>query len=196
MKEYNDCVVSQDLEITKEQRMNLKNQKPITIWFTGLSGSGKSTLANLLDAELVKNGKHTMLLDGDNLRQGLCSDLGFSLSDRAENIRRVSHVAKLMNDAGLIVIVCTISPIDEDRKNARKIISDFVEIYVSTPFEECKRRDVKGLYQKAENNEITNFTGIQSLYEIPQNPDVEIDTMGKTKEESFAELLEKLSKWI
>lgn len=196
MKEEKKHIVPQNLKITKEQRANLKNQKPITIWFTGLSGAGKSTLANLLDAELVRNGKHTMLLDGDNIRQGLCGDLGFSPPDRTENIRRVSQVAKLMNDAGLIVIVCAISPIDKDREDARKVIGDFVEIYVSTPFEECKKRDVKGLYQKAENNEITNFTGIQSLYETPQNPDVEINTMGKRKEESFAELLEKLSKWI
>jgi len=170
-------VVYQKTDITREIRQNQKDQKSMVLWFTGLSGSGKSTLANEIEKRLFALGKHTMLLDGDNVRHGLNNNLGFKEADRIENIRRIAEVAKLMNDAGLIVLASFISPYESDRRNAREIIGDkFVEIYVSTPLEECERRDVKGLYKKARNNEIPNFTGISSPYEAPQNPDLQINT--------------------
>ncbi len=170
-------IIPQDLDITRDIRAGLKNQKPVTIWFTGLSGSGKSTLANALEKRLVSLGKHTMLLDGDNIRLGLNKDLGFKEADRVENIRRIAECAKLMNDAGLIVLTSFISPFAKDREHARKIIGDdFVEVYVSTPLKECEKRDVKGLYKKARNGEIPNFTGISSPYEAPTNPEVTVDT--------------------
>lgn len=198
MKEEKKHIVPVKLKISREQRAEMKKQKPITIWLTGLSGAGKSTLANLLEARLVENQKHTMILDGDNVRMGLNQNLGFSVEDRKENIRRVAEVAKLMNDAGLMVVVSAISPLEECRNLAREIIGaeNFVEVYVATSLEECKRRDIKGLYLKAMNNEITNFTGVQCQYEIPQNPDITIDTQGKALEESIKELWDKLSKWI
>ncbi len=170
-------IVRQELDITREMRASQKNQKPLTIWFTGLSGSGKSTLANELEKRLVAMGKHTMLLDGDNVRMGLNRNLGFEEADRAENIRRIAEVAKLMNDAGLIVLTSFISPFASDRDNARKIIGEeFVEVYVSTPLEECEKRDVKGLYQKARRGEIPEFTGISSPYEVPQSAEITVDT--------------------
>ncbi len=170
-------IIPQDLDVTRDIRAGLMNQKPVTIWFTGLSGSGKSTLANALEKRLVGLGKHTMLLDGDNIRLGLNKDLSFKESDRVENIRRIAECAKLMNDAGLIVLTSFISPFAKDRENARKIIGeDFVEVYVSTPLAECEKRDVKGLYKKARSGEIPNFTGISSPYEAPTNPEITIDT--------------------
>jgi len=170
-------------------------QKAVTLWFTGLSGSGKSTLANALELKLAAMGKHTMLLDGDNIRMGLSRDLGFSNEDRTENIRRVAEVAKLMNDAGLIVLTSFISPFAQDRALARSIIGDdFVEIYISTPIEECERRDVKGLYKKARNGEIPAFTGISSPYEAPASPDIWIDTSRYSVEESAELLLKEIQK--
>ncbi|SFH81465.1 bifunctional enzyme CysN/CysC [Tindallia magadiensis] len=170
-------VVWQDTDITREIRSKQKNQKPLTLWFTGLSGSGKSTLANEVEKRLVAMGKHTMLLDGDNVRHGLNKNLGFKEVDRVENIRRVSEVAKLMNDAGIIAITSFISPYASDRENAREIIGkEYIEIYVSTPLEECEKRDVKGLYKKARSGEIPEFTGVSSPYEAPANPEIEIDT--------------------
>jgi len=154
----------------------LNNQKPSCLWFTGLSGSGKSTLANALEKKLFEMGKRTYILDGDNLRLGLNSDLGFTDSDRVENIRRVTEVAKLMVDAGLIVLVTFISPFDRDRKIARSKFEggEFIEIYLNTPLEECERRDPKGLYKKARAGMLKNFTGIDSPYEPPSNPDITI----------------------
>jgi len=171
-------VVWQETDVTREIRAQQKMQKPVTIWFTGLSGSGKSTLANELEKRLVALGKHTMLLDGDNVRHGLNKNLGFKPADRVENIRRIAEVAKLMNDAGIIVITSFISPYEEDRRNAREIIGEdcFMEIYVSTSVEECERRDVKGLYKKARAGEIPNFTGISAPYEAPKNPRIIVDT--------------------
>ncbi len=170
-------VVWQKTDVSKEIRSNMKNQKPLTIWFTGLSGSGKSTIANELEKRLVSLGKHTMLLDGDNVRQGLNKNLGFKEVDRIENIRRISEVASLFNDAGLIVLTAFISPFEQDREQAREIIgNDFFQIYVSTPLSVCEARDVKGLYAKAHKGEIPNFTGISSPYEVPVNPDMTIDT--------------------
>ena len=193
-----DNLTWHEMDITREFRAQQKGQTPKTIWLTGLSGSGKSTLANELEKRLVALGKHTMLLDGDNVRMGLNKNLGFKEADRIENIRRIAEVAKLMNDAGLIVITSFISPYVRDRRNAREIIGDdsFIEVYVSTPVEECEKRDVKGLYKKARTGEIPNFTGISSPYEAPEHPEVTIDTTGKGLEDSvdyvMAQLEEKL----
>lgn len=188
-----DNVIWHDMDVTRELREEKLGQKASTIWFTGLSGAGKSTLANALEKRLLMLGKHTMLLDGDNIRHGLNNNLGFKEADRTENIRRIAEAAKLINDAGIIVMVSAISPFARDRKHAAKIIGDcFKEVYVSTPVEECQRRDVKGLYKKALNNEIPNFTGINSPYEAPVNPDVVIDTTGRDIEECVDEIIEKL----
>ena len=171
-------VVWQPTDITRSIRARQKNQTPLTIWMTGLSGSGKSTLANEVEKRLVAAGKHTMLLDGDNIRHGLNKNLGFREVDRVENIRRIAEVAKLMNDAGLIVLAAFISPYASDRENARNIIGSdhFIEIHVSTPLDVCEDRDTNGLYEKARAGEIPEFTGISSPYEPPDNPDLVIDT--------------------
>ncbi len=183
-------VVWHRTDITREVRANQKDQKPLTIWFTGLSGSGKSTIANALEKKLFSLGKHTMLLDGDNVRHGLNKNLGFKEADRIENIRRISEVARLMNNAGLIAITSFISPFEQDREQAREIIgSEFFEVYVSTPLEECERRDVKGLYVKARSGEIPNFTGISSPYETPQNPDMVVDTLQHSVEEIVEQII-------
>lgn len=165
------------MDITRELWENMLGQKAATIWFTGLSGSGKSTLANALEKRLVEHGKHTMLLDGDNIRMGLNKNLGFSETDRIENIRRIAETARLMNDAGLIVLTSFISPFSDDRKRAHDIIGEnFIEVYVSTPLAECEKRDVKGLYRRARKGELENFTGISSPYEVPVEPDIVLDT--------------------
>lgn len=186
-------LVWQKTDITKQIRAEQKNQTPKTIWFTGLSGSGKSTLANALEKRLVAMGRHTMLLDGDNVRMGLNRNLGFTEADRVENIRRIAEVAKLMNDAGLIVLTAFISPYRKDRENAKEIIGDdFLEVYVSTPVEECERRDVKGLYKKARKGEIPNFTGISSPYETPEAPDVIINTQEMSIEDAVSMIVDKM----
>ncbi len=188
-----DNLTWQDSDVTKEIRERQLGQKAKTLWFTGLSGSGKSTLANALEIRLAAQGKHTMLLDGDNIRMGLNRDLDFSDEARTENIRRIAEVAKLMNDAGLIVLTSFISPFKLDRDMARNIIGeDFVEIYISTSLEECERRDVKGLYKKARNGEITVFTGISSPYEAPETPEIQIDT-AETSVEAAVDLI---MKWL
>ena len=186
-----------EMDITREFRAKQKGQTPKTLWFTGLSGAGKSTLVNEIEKRLVFGGKHTMVLDGDNVRMGLNKNLGFEESDRIENIRRVAEVCKLMNDAGLIVMASLVSPYEKDRNNARKIVGeeDFIEIYVSTPIEECEKRDVKGLYKKARNNEIPNFTGITSVYEEPKKPQITIDTSNMTVEESVDYIIGALEKY-
>ena len=187
-------VVWQDMDITREVREEKLGQKAKTVWFTGLSGAGKSTLANALEKRLLMMGKHTMILDGDNVRHGLNNNLGFTEADRTENIRRMAEAAKLLNDAGIITMVSAISPYERDRKHAGKIIGDsFVEVYVSTSIEECERRDVKGLYEKARNNEIPNFTGITSPYEAPKTADIVIDTTGRDIEDCVDEIMEKLN---
>ncbi len=167
----------QALSVSKATRAAAKNQKPAVLWFTGLSGAGKSTIANLVEKKLLSLGHHTYLLDGDNVRHGLNKDLGFATEDRVENIRRVAEVSKLMVDAGLITLVSFISPYRAERQLARELLQpgEFVEIYVSTPLEVAEERDVKGLYAKARAGEISNFTGIDSPYEAPENPDVTID---------------------
>lgn len=189
-----DNLTWQNLYVTKEIRSLLKNQIPKTIWFTGLSGSGKSTLANALEKMLTILGKHTMLLDGDNIRIGLNNNLGFSEEDRVENIRRIAEVSKLLNDAGIIVLVAAISPFEKDRENAKNIIGkDFVEIYVNTSLEECEKRDTKGLYQKARQGEISKFTGISSPYEVPASPDFIADTQNNSVEEIINQILNYLN---
>lgn len=191
-----DNLTWHDMTITSEQRANQKGQEPKTLWFTGLSGSGKSTLANEIEKRLFLEGKHTMCLDGDNIRLGLNKNLGFAESDRIENIRRIAEVARLMNDAGLIVITSFISPFERDRIMAKEIIGEdrFVEIYVSTPIEECEKRDVKGLYKKAREGKIPHFTGISSPYEAPENYNIAIDTSDMTIEEAADLLMEQLGK--
>jgi bifunctional enzyme CysN/CysC len=163
----------QSFDITRHDRETLKGQKGKVIWFTGLSGSGKSTLANALEQALHKAGKHTYILDGDNIRHGLNKDLGFTDEDRVENIRRIAEVAKLMADAGLIVLTAFISPFKREREMARTLIGsdNFIEVYVSTPLDICEQRDPKGLYKKARAGQIPNMTGINSPYEIPDAPD-------------------------
>jgi bifunctional enzyme CysN/CysC len=170
-------VVWHTMEVTAAVRAEQKGQKPVCLWFTGLSGSGKSTLANMLDKRLVADGRHTYIIDGDNIRHGLNHDLGFTEADRVENIRRIAEVAKLMVDAGLVVLVCAISPYRKDRQFARGLFADgqFVEVFVDTPLEDCEARDPKGLYRKARDGEIPNFTGISSPYERPDTPDLTVD---------------------
>lgn len=184
----------QELEIDKQARAALKNQKPCCLWFTGLSASGKSTVANLLEKHLHAEGKHTYILDGDNVRHGLNRDLGFTEADRVENIRRVAEVAKLMVDAGLIVIVSFISPFRSERLFARGLFDEgeFIEIFVDTPIEECERRDPKGLYEKARRGEIKNFTGIDSIYELPESPEIYLRTVGSSPEECVQTILKYL----
>jgi adenylylsulfate kinase len=164
--------------ISPEARAAIKSQQPRCIWLTGLSGAGKSTLANALEVRLHGSGLHTCLLDGDNLRRGLCSDLGMTPEARKENVRRIAEVARLMVDAGLIVIVAAISPFRTDREAARKLFPEgtFLEVYVSTSFEVCARRDPKGLYREARAGRLKNFTGLDSPYEAPLEPDCDIDT--------------------
>ncbi|MDO7899505.1 adenylyl-sulfate kinase [Pseudomonas citrulli] len=179
------------LALTPRDRAAIKAQRPRCIWLTGLSGAGKSTLANALEVQLNQRGLHTALLDGDNLRQGLCRGLGMDAESRKENIRRISEVARLMVDAGLIVIVAAISPFRADREAARQLFPDgtFVEVYVSTPLEVCAERDPKGLYREARAGRIKHFTGLDSPYEAPLAPDCQIDT----SEVALAEACERLS---
>jgi bifunctional enzyme CysN/CysC len=175
-----DNVHWQATDVSKNARSAMKNQRPAVLWFTGLSGSGKSTIANALERVLHVRGKHTYLLDGDNVRHGLNRDLGFTEEDRVENIRRVAEVAKLMADAGLIVLVSFISPFRDERRMARELMDEgeFFEIFVDTPIEECARRDPKGLYEKAFAGKIANFTGVSSPYEAPNNPELHLHTVG------------------
>ena len=180
----------QALDVDKASRAAQKDQKPAVLWFTGLSGSGKSTVANLVEKRLSSIGKHTYILDGDNVRHGLNRDLGFTEEDRVENIRRVGEVSKLMVDAGLIVLVSFISPFITERRMVRELLGDgeFLEIFVDTPFEECARRDPKGLYAKALRGDIKNFTGVDSPYEPPENPELHLKTVGRTAEELASEV--------
>ncbi|APW72803.1 MULTISPECIES: sulfate adenylyltransferase subunit CysN [Sphingopyxis] len=184
----------QATDIDREMRADLKNQRPALLWFTGLSGSGKSTIANLVEKKLHRMNRHSFLLDGDNVRHGLNKDLGFTEADRIENIRRVGEVAKLMTDAGLIVITAFISPFRAEREMVRAMLpeGEFIEIFIDTPLAEAERRDVKGLYKKARAGQLKNFTGIDSPYEVPQNPEIRIDTTDMTPEQAAELIVERL----
>lgn len=177
--------------VSTENRAALLGQRAATLWLTGLSAAGKSTLAYALERELVSAGRACYVLDGDNVRHGLNRDLGFSAQDRSENIRRIAEVAKLLNEAGLIVITAFISPFRADRVMARNIIGDalFREVFVNTPIAVCEQRDPKHLYQRARNGEVAEFTGISSPYEAPLNPDLTLDTSTTTQEESITRLV-------
>ena len=179
-------IVSHSFSITNNDRSIQKKQKSICIWLTGYSGSGKSTIANQLDSLLFKKNYHSYILDGDNVRFGLNSDLSFSLKDRSENIRRVSEVSKILVNAGLITIVSFISPMLKERVLARSLFNEkqFVEIYLSTPIKECEKRDPKGLYKMARRGELTEFTGIDSPYEPPESPEIKVDTSKSSINES------------
>ena len=182
----------QKMDVSKESRAKQKSQAAQIIWFTGLSGSGKSSIANILEKKLQALGKHTITLDGDNMRHGLNRDLGFTTADRVENIRRVGEVAKLMVNSGLICITSFISPFESERKMARSLVSEneFIEVFIDTPLSVCEERDVKGLYAKARSGEIPNFTGISSPYESPEKPEIRIDTTKLSAEEAANQIIE------
>ena len=184
----------QALDISRDTHASLKNQKPAVLWFTGLSGAGKSTIANLVEKKLVRMNRHTFLLDGDNVRHGLNKDLGFTEADRIENIRRVGEVAKLMTDAGLIVITAFISPFRAERQMVREMMAagEFIEVFIDTSLAEAEARDVKGLYKKARSGALKNFTGIDSPYEPPEAPEIHIDTTKLTPEQAADLIVEKL----
>jgi len=216
-------IVWHDHKITRAERAANKNQKPCLLWFTGLSGSGKSTIANALDVALHERGYHTFLLDGDNVRHGLCSDLGFSDDDRVENIRRIGEVSKLFADSGLIVLSAFISPFVSDRRLVRKLFpagefievfmdtpldtcedrdpkgqlfpaGEFIEVFMDTPLDTCEDRDPKGLYKKARAGEIKSFTGIDSPYETPPHPELRLDTSTMSIDECVEALINHLSR--
>ena len=180
--------------LSKQERSKIKGQKPCILWFTGLSGSGKSTVANAVEAKLYEKGKHTYLLDGDNIRLGLNRGLGFSDEDRIENIRRIGEVAKLFVDAGMIVLTAFISPFRNDRNRVRELVEagEFIEIFVDTPLKVCEARDPKGLYQKARAGEISDFTGIDSPYEAPENPEIHLVNDGITVEAAADRVIDYL----
>ncbi|MFA5573967.1 MAG: adenylyl-sulfate kinase [Brumimicrobium sp.] len=190
----NENIIHQNYSITQKDRNKAFKHPSFVLWFTGLSGSGKSTIANALEVELFKENKKVYVLDGDNIRMGINKGLGFSLEDRNENLRRIAEVSKLFVDAGIIVLAAFISPTIKDRKMVEEIVGEdqFFEIFVDTDLETCEKRDVKGLYQKARKGEIKNFTGIDSPYEKPENPDVHI----RTEKESVEDAVRKLINFV
>ncbi|NWO04655.1 MAG: adenylyl-sulfate kinase [Alteromonadaceae bacterium] len=198
MNDGSKDIVWHNHKITRAERAKNKNQKPCLLWFTGLSGSGKSTIANALDVALHERGYHTFLLDGDNVRHGLCSDLGFSDEDRVENIRRIGEVSKLFADSGLIVLSAFISPFVSDRRMVRKLFpaGEFIEVFMDTPLDTCEDRDPKGLYKKARAGEIKRFTGIDSPYEAPPHPEVRLDTSTMSVDECVDKLIQHLTRNI
>jgi bifunctional enzyme CysN/CysC len=189
-----DNIHRQLTDVKREERAQLKNQKPAVIWLTGLSGAGKSTIANLVDGKLRRMNRHTFLLDGDNVRHGLNRDLGFTDADRVENIRRVGEVARLMTDAGLIVIAAFISPFRTDRDMVRRMMAfgEFMEVYVDTSLSVAEARDVKGLYKKARAGALKNFTGIDSPYEAPETPEIRVSTTELTAAEAADAIVSRL----
>jgi adenylyl-sulfate kinase len=191
MTTKDSCIVWHEHKIKRRDREKLKNQRGCVLWLTGLSGCGKSTIANMLEEILNTKGSHTYLLDGDNIRHGLSRGLGFSDEDRMENIKRVADAAKLFVDAGIIVIASFISPLRKQRQAAREIIGadDFVEIFIDSPFHECVKRDPKGWYKKALNGEIESYTGVDSPYEKPENPDIHIKTGETSPEEGILKII-------
>jgi len=184
----------QFLDVHKKARATLNRQRPCVVWLTGYSGAGKSTIANLVEKKLFSIGRRTYLLDGDNVRHGLNKDLGFTEQDRVENIRRVAEVAKLMVDAGLIVLVSFISPFRAERRGARALLEDgeFFEVFIDTPLAQAEARDVKGLYKKARRGELKNFTGIDSPYEPPESPEIHVDTTQLSPEQAADLIVETL----
>jgi adenylylsulfate kinase len=187
-------LINQKYNLSKSDRNKKYNHQSMVIWMTGLSGSGKSTLANILEQYLFEKGIKTFVLDGDNTRLGINKDLDFSDAGRRENIRRVAEIAKMMTEAGLVVITSFISPFISDRAQAKTIIGEenFTEVFVNCPLEVCEQRDVKGLYAKARNGEISNFTGISSAFEIPESPDITVDTDKNSLEECLQLLINKI----
>ncbi|KJY91766.1 adenylyl-sulfate kinase [Pseudoalteromonas piscicida] len=187
-------IVWHNYAVDKTKRSELKGHKPCVLWFTGFSGSGKSTVANALEHALQAKGIHTYLLDGDNVRHGLCKDLGFSDEDRVENIRRVGELSKLMVDAGLMVLTAFISPFQAERDMVRNLVAsgEFIEVYLDTPLAVCEQRDPKGLYKKARAGEIKHFTGIDSTYEPPISPEICLNTSEQSLEESVQQLIHYL----
>ena len=184
-------VVWHNYAVNKDKRNEHKGHKPCVLWFTGFSGSGKSTVAGALESALHQQGVHTYLLDGDNVRHGLCKDLGFSDADRVENIRRVGELSKLMADAGLVVLTAFISPFQAERDMVRDLLDDgeFIEVFLDTPLDICEQRDPKGLYKKARAGEIKHFTGIDSDYQIPTRPEIVLDTSKNSLDQSVTQLV-------
>jgi len=184
-------VVWQDMKVDRQSRAEIKGQKPVLLWFTGLSGSGKSTISNLVEKQLLDMGRHTYTLDGDNVRHGLNRDLGFTKADRIENMRRIGELSAIMVDAGLITLAAFISPYRQERETIRNLFSDreFIEVFVNTPLDVCEQRDVKGLYAKARRGEIKNFTGIDSEYQAPLSPEIEINTAKLSSEDAAQEIV-------
>jgi adenylylsulfate kinase len=196
--QYKRCseitIIRHEATITRKHRESLNAHKSLILWFTGFSGTGKSTIAHAVEERLHQMGCSTFVLDGDNVRSGLCSDLGFSSPDRTENIRRIGEVAKLFIEAGVIVLIALISPFRTDRQRVRELVNhdDFVEIYCKCPLEVCEKRDVKGFYQRARKGEIKEYTGISSPYEEPLNPDLILETDRCTIDESVTKVLDLL----
>ncbi|MGI9528061.1 MAG: adenylyl-sulfate kinase [Weeksellaceae bacterium] len=188
-------IIPHSYQISIQDRRQANKHNSFLMWFTGLSGSGKSTIANVVEQELHKKGIKTYILDGDNIRKGINNDLSFSPEDRTENIRRIAETANLMVDAGLVVLAAFVSPYKKDRENIKSIVKDvnFVEIYVNTSLEECEKRDVKGLYKKARAGEIKNMTGISAPYEVPEDPDVEINTEQVSVEQAVKQIIEYIT---
>ncbi|MCG7896833.1 MAG: adenylyl-sulfate kinase [Candidatus Thiodiazotropha weberae] len=189
-----DNIVWHQATVTRDRREKMNLHRAKLLWFTGLSGSGKSTLAHALEERLHQRGCRTYVFDGDNVRHGLCNDLGFSIEDRTENIRRIGEMSKLFVDAGVIALTAFISPIREDRNKARELFAegDFIEVYIRASIETCESRDVKGLYKKAREGVIKNFTGISSPYEEPENPEIVVDTENREVDECVDSLLAAL----
>ena len=185
-----------EMRIDQALRSSMKQHPARCIWLTGLSGAGKSTLANLLEQHMHAQGCHTYLLDGDNVRHGLCADLGFTHADRTENVRRVAHVARLMVDAGLVVVVSLISPFRQERQAARELFApgEFVEVFVDTDLSVCEQRDAKGLYAKARRGELPHFTGIDSPYEAPESPEIHLQCGRFNPKQALSQLVQALQK--
>ena len=190
----NKNVIQQDYNVSVEHRRKQNKHNSLLIWFTGLSGSGKSTLANQVEVALHEQGLRTYVLDGDNIRRGLNTDLDFTPEGRKENLRRIAEAAKLFIDAGVVTLAAFISPLQKDREKIKQIVGEenFIEIYVKASVEACEKRDVKGLYQKARNGEIKNFTGISAPYEEPKNPDVVVNSEKETIEESIQIIMDQI----
>ena len=189
-------IVHHNFNVSQSDREKLHQHKAFLIWFTGLSGSGKSTIANALESKLNSLNVSTYVLDGDNIRFGICKDLTFSPEDRTENIRRIAEIANLFVDAGIVTLASFVSPYSKDREDVRNTVGakNYIEVFINTSLDECERRDVKGLYKKAREGEIKNMTGISAPYEIPQNPDLEIDTVKESVEESVDKIFKYLEK--